>query len=86
MLLLSLDLESRSDIPNSILRVKVWYDTTLTSHPKINGNQNKAKQFLDKAMDEAQKLFCLDSFGFRLTMKVSCNCITSFLLKVARCS
>merc|ERR1711988_1415733 len=50
------DLESRSDIPNSIMRVKVWYDNTLMSHPKINKNQNKAKQFLDKAMEEAQKL------------------------------
>ena len=76
MLLHSLDLESRSDIPNSILRVKVWYDDTLLSHPKINRNQNKAKRFLDKAMEEAQKLLCLDSLGFRLTMKVSFNCAT----------
>merc|ERR1711988_1726588 len=69
--ILEQDLESRSDnrIPNSILRVKVWYDNTLMSHPKINGNKNKANEFLDKAMEEAQKLLCLDSFGFRLTMR-----------------
>jgi len=85
--LISLGLESRSDIPQtSILRYKLWYDDTfIQSHPKIKGDQNKANQFIAKTLEVIQELLCLDSLDGQIVMEVSFDFSTSFFIPISTC-
>jgi hypothetical protein len=58
-----------ANIPDSILRVKVWYDDSFLNHPTI-GTTSKARQFLEKSLDDVQKALCLDSLGAHLNIQV----------------
>ena len=59
-----------SVVPDSILRVKVWYDDSFLNHPAI-GTTSKARRFLEKSLDDVQKALCLDSLGAHLNIQVS---------------
>ena len=59
-----------ANIPDSILRVKVWYDDSFLNHPDI-GDTSKARLFLEKSLDDVQKALCLDSLGAQLNIQVS---------------
>ena len=70
-MMFNLEMESRSDIPNSILKVKVWYDSTFMTHPDVKGDQTKAKELIRKAIEEMQKIYCHKTLGFQLNIEVS---------------
>jgi len=64
------DLDTRAEIPNSRLTAKIWYDDTFLDHPDIKKSDWRARNYINKVMEQVQKWMCLSSLGFQLTVDV----------------
>ena len=66
---ISSKMQDISNVPLSLLKIKIWYDDGFLDHPDIK-TTDKAESFIKTTLEHVQHNFCLSTLGTRLWVEV----------------